>query len=118
MRTSLATSLLLAALTLSSETLAVESQSKSSGLWNWSKNIEFTARHRDTPSTVDELAALVRDSRRVKVVGTTHSFNDIADTEGTQVSLEKMTDIQVDVENKLVTFGAGVTFTMLIKALT
>ena len=54
----------------------------------------------------------------MKVAGTRHSFNDIADTPGIQISLEAFTDITVDEEGApLVTFGAGVTFTTLIEAL-
>lgn len=50
--------------------------------------------------------------------GTAHSFSDIADTDGLHISLANFTDIAVDASQRSVTFGAGVTFTMLIKALT
>ncbi len=49
---------------------------------NWSDNIEFTARDIAEPSTVEELQEVVRSAKkRVKVFGTAHSFNDIADTD-------------------------------------
>ena len=54
----------------------------------------------------------------MKVVGTGHSFNDIADTPGTQVSLARFTDIEVDHDTGAVAFGAGVTYTVLMEALT
>ena len=52
--------------------------------WNWSNNIEFTALHFEQPATVDELTEVVKTYRKsqIKVVGTAHSFNDIADTDG------------------------------------
>src|SRR5690606_2248557 len=39
--------------------------------------------------SVDEIHDIVRRSLRVKVLGTRHSFNDIADTTGDLISLEK-----------------------------
>lgn len=51
------------------------------------------------------------------MVGTAHSFNDIADTTGLHISLRKFTDINIDLSEQTVTFGAGVTYTMLINAL-
>ena len=54
----------------------------------------------------------------MKVVGTGYSFNDIADTPGTQVSLARFTGIEVHHDSEAVTVGAGVTYTVLIEALT
>lgn len=50
--------------------------------------------------------------------GSAHSFSDIADTDGLHISLANLTDISVDQSKMTVTFGAGVTYTMLIKKLT
>ena len=87
--------------------------------YNWSDNIEFTTRlPLVVPDTADELADAVRDAPgRVRVVGTAHSFNDIADTDGLQISLAKMDAITVEKSKRRVTFGAGVNFSRLIKAL-
>ena len=50
--------------------------------WNWSDNIEFTARDILEPESLAELQQVIRDApKRVKVFGTAHSFNDIADTD-------------------------------------
>ena len=80
--------------------------------WNWSNNIEFSAKYFEQPTSSDELAELVKKYRKshIKVVGTAHSFNDIADTDGIQVNLAKFTDITVDKEAETVTFGAGITY--------
>ena len=68
-------------------------------LTNWAGNIEFTADEVVSPQTEAELQDIVRNAKgQVKVAGTRHCFNDIADTPGTQISLEKFTDIEVDVE--------------------
>ena len=53
----------------------------------------------------------------MRVTGTRHSFSEIADTDGTQLNLEYLRKIEVDKEAQTVTFGAGVTYTMLLEAL-
>ena len=52
------------------------------------------------------------------MIGSAHSFNDIADTDGLHISVASFTDIQVNVQNEEVTFGAGITYTQLIAKLT
>jgi len=55
---------------------------------------------------------------QIKPVGSQHSFNDIADTDGVQISLVKyFTDIKVDQATEKVWFGAGVTYAQLAKVL-
>ena len=56
-------------------------------LTNWSGNIEFGTTRRLVPTSVDELRELVAAEPRVRAVGTAHSFNHIADTDATQVSV-------------------------------
>ena len=91
---------------------------KSVDRWNWSKTIEFTAKHLELPRSADELSELVSEAKKhVRVVGTAHSFSDIADTDGLHIAMDNMTDIVVDKQAMKVRFGAGVTYTMLIKAL-
>jgi xylitol oxidase len=89
--------------------------------WNWSHNIEFTAKFIERPETLTELKQAIVDAHdKVKVVGTTHCFNDIADTPGTHISLENFQSVQVsaqDPEALEVSFGAGVTYSMLMREL-
>jgi len=70
----------------------------------------------------DELAAIVRDAAerggRVKVVGTGHSFPDIACTDGTMVRLDGYDGVlHVDREAKTATVQAGITIASLANAL-
>ena len=51
-------------------------------LTNWAGNITFSSEVR-WPESVPALQELVRESERVRVLGTGHSFNRIADTTGT-----------------------------------
>ena len=49
---------------------------------NWSENVEFSIAPVYAPQTVEELQELVLASRKVKVLGARHSFNDIAAFDG------------------------------------
>ena len=55
---------------------------------NWAGNYTYRARAVLRPRSVDELQALVATQDRIRALGTRHSFTDIADTDGTLVSLE------------------------------
>ena len=57
---------------------------------NWAGNIEYRASGIERPSTTHELAHLVATSPRIKVLGSRHSFNRIADTTALHVSLEAL----------------------------
>ena len=48
---------------------------------NWAGNVDFRAARVHRPSSVEELGGLVAGARRVRVLGTGHSFNRIADTD-------------------------------------
>ena len=77
---------------------------------NWAGNYTFHAPHLEAPCTVAELQHLVRTRPHLKAVASRHSFNDIADSPSTQVSLEHFADITLDREAQTVTVGAGVTY--------
>lgn len=57
---------------------------------NWAGNVTYSARRLAEPATLEELQELVRSEERVRVVGSRHCFNDIADTPGVQVSLARL----------------------------
>ncbi len=56
-------------------------------LTNWSGNIAFAMTQRLTPASIDELRSAVASTSRIRPVGTAHSFNHIADTDATQLSV-------------------------------
>ena len=60
------------------------------GLRNWAGNHAYAAARLLEPETLDELQGIVRASRSLRVLGSRHSFNDIADTTGDLVSLRRM----------------------------
>ncbi len=85
---------------------------------NWAGNITYSAARVHQPETIEQLQAVVRNSRKLKVVGSRHSFNEIADTAEDQISLEKLEQkIVFDPERRLVTVNAGITYGQLCQQL-
>ena len=80
-------------------------------LKNWATNIQFRADTFARPKTIEQLQEIVQKARRVRVVGAGHSFNDIANTEGTLISLGDL-DKQVifDHDQRTATVHAGMTY--------
>ncbi|MGW8374858.1 FAD-binding protein [Streptomyces sp. ODS28] len=86
-------------------------------LTNWAGNIRFSARHVRSPASVAELQELVSAHRTVRALGTGHSFNAIADTDGVLVSTADLPrTIDVDETARTVTVGAGTPFGELADA--
>src|SRR5262245_17792757 len=78
---------------------------------NWAGNIEYSAARWHWPESVEEVQELVRASRKLRVVGSRHSFNTIADTPADMLSLERMPEtVGVDAERQTVTVSAGLRY--------
>jgi xylitol oxidase len=78
---------------------------------NWAGNIEFHPRAALEPTSVDELRGVVGRSDGLRVLGTGHSFNDIAVTGGDQISLRSLpTIIDIDREASTVRVSAGLRY--------
>ena len=60
------------------------------GYTNWAGNVQYRTDRVHRPRTVDEVRTIVARSRKLRVIGTRHSFNEIADTDGDHVSLEHL----------------------------
>ncbi|HEX5058475.1 MAG TPA: D-arabinono-1,4-lactone oxidase [Kofleriaceae bacterium] len=70
--------------------------------------MRFTPRRYAKPRTVDELAALVRDSKRIRAVGAAHSWSPAIVTDDTLVSLDRMRGvIALDRDAKRITVQGG-----------
>ncbi|MDP9695791.1 UNVERIFIED_ORG: xylitol oxidase [Arthrobacter globiformis] len=75
---------------------------------NWAGNLRYAAADVFEPTTVAELQDLVAGTRKLRALGSRHSFNRIADTTGTLVSLEHLEPaIEVDAANLTVTVSGG-----------
>jgi alditol oxidase len=85
---------------------------------NWAGNIEYSAANFHEPTSVDELAALVAKLDRLRVLGTRHSFNTIADSDANLISLARLPPrIEIDIAGQTVTVGVNVPYGMLTRHL-
>ncbi|MFI5962169.1 FAD-binding protein [Streptomyces asoensis] len=85
---------------------------------NWAGNITFAAAELHRPRSLDALRSLVARSARVRVLGSGHSFNEIADPGdgGVLLSLEGLTgEIDVDTAARTVRVGGGVRYAELAR---
>jgi xylitol oxidase len=75
---------------------------------NWSGTVTYTAERVLRPTSVAEAAEIVARERRVRGLGTRHSFNDVADGPGVLLDLTGIpTDLVVDPDTRTATMGAG-----------
>ncbi|SBT88903.1 xylitol oxidase [Streptomyces sp. DI166] len=85
---------------------------------NWAGNITYAAKELHRPQSLDALRALVTGSQRVRVLGSGHSFNEIAEpgAEGVLVSLADLpAPIDVDTAARTVRVGGGVRYAELAR---
>lgn len=86
-------------------------------LWrNWTGDQRCVPERIEYPADEAQLAAVVAGARRVKVVGSGHSFTDAACTDGVMVDLSRMRRL-LRVEGERVTVQAGITIRELGPAL-
>ena len=85
---------------------------------NWAGNIAFGAPDFARPATLGELQSVVARAVRVRVLATGHSFNDLADSPGTQVSLSALpAGLETDSAASVVQVPAGLTYAQLAAGL-
>lgn len=78
---------------------------------NWAGNHVYRAARLEAPGSVAELQELVASQKRVRALGSRHSFTDIADTDGVLVSLANLPDtVELDEPGRSVTVGGGVRY--------
>ncbi|MEV6592078.1 FAD-binding protein [Streptomyces acidicola] len=88
-------------------------------LTNWAGNIAYTAKELHRPHSIEEVRALVAGSRAVRVLGSGHSFNEIAEpgSEGVLLSLTALPPmVEVDTAARTVRVGGGVRYAELAAA--
>ncbi|MER2059466.1 MAG: FAD-binding protein [Niallia sp.] len=78
---------------------------------NWAGNFQFSTTNWHEPETVEEIQQLVSRLNKLRVIGTRHSFNSIADSNENIVSLQKLNKVlSINQENETVTIEAGVKY--------
>jgi xylitol oxidase len=81
---------------------------------NWAEHVAFAPASTHFPTSVSEVQDLVRLSRKVRAIGSRHSFNAIADTPDTMISLRTLERrIDIDAASRTVTVDGGITYSEL-----
>jgi xylitol oxidase len=87
-------------------------------LQNWSRHHTFSTDRVHRPATVAELQEVVSRSHKIKVLGSRHSFNNIADSKEDLISLENFDQtLAIDPEHHTVTVNGGITYGKLCQQL-
>jgi alditol oxidase len=85
---------------------------------NWAGNYHYKAKALHKPGDIGEVQELVKSSRKVRILGTRHSFNDIADSPDDLISLANIEqEMSLDRENQTITVSAGMKYGDIAKFL-
>jgi len=82
-------------------------------LTNWAGNITYSTDQLNEAASVGQIQSVLRSADKVKVLGTRHCFNSIADSRHRLLSLKAMHDVALDPGARTVTVEAGVTYGQL-----
>ena len=80
---------------------------------NWSGNYVYGTDRLLEPKTLQDVQHAVQSCSHVRALGARHSFNGIADSKDTQISLGHLDEMVIDAQLHRVTVGAGVTYSQL-----
>jgi xylitol oxidase len=83
-------------------------------LRNWAGNLEYSTDRVHTSTSLEQVQDYVKTENNLKVLGTRHCFNNIADSKDAFLSLKPMDKvIGIDTAKRTVTVGAGITYGQL-----
>ena len=81
---------------------------------DWAGNVTFRAARVHHPASVAQLGQIVAGARRVRALGTGHSFSRVADTTGDLVCLDRLPGtVDIDPAGRTVTLAAGISYAEL-----
>ncbi len=84
------------------------------GLKNWAGNLEYSTDRLYAATSIEQVRDYVKKESKLKVLGTRHCFNNIADSTDSFLSVKPMDKvIAVDPAKHTVTVGAGITYGQL-----
>lgn len=85
---------------------------------NWAGNLTYRAKVLAEPTTINELHAVVTSAAKLRALGSRHSFNTIADTADTQISLAHMpVELSINAEAQTVTVNGGARYGEFVREL-
>lgn len=75
---------------------------------NWAGNVAFRAARQHRPTTLDGVCAVVARAEKLRVLGTGHSFNRVADTEHDLLCLDGLpVEVEIAADRRSATVSAG-----------
>lgn len=78
---------------------------------NWAGNLTYSTSNVVRPTTVEEVKEIIKNSSKLRVLGTRHCFNRIADSDEKLLSTENLKQIiSLDENKKSITVGAGIRY--------
>ncbi|MFJ4254571.1 D-arabinono-1,4-lactone oxidase [Microbacterium sp. NPDC090003] len=78
---------------------------------NWAGNLTYRASRVEHPASIDELRALLSQGGMVRMLGSRHCFNDIADTDGVLIALDRLPAVfEVSPERDAVRVAGGLRY--------
>lgn len=81
---------------------------------NWAGNVRFQSQRYHLPGSLDQLQQALAGNEKVRVVGSGHSFNHIADSMGDLIDLSEMPrKLEIDSARKLAHVSGGWTYSEL-----
>jgi xylitol oxidase len=81
---------------------------------NWAGNLEYSTDRLYSADTMEQVRSYVRKQSKLKVLGTRHCFNNIADSTDDFLSLKAMDEVvALDSDARTVTVNAGITYGQL-----
>jgi xylitol oxidase len=105
---------LLAAMIASPVMLPLFGWASSHKLKNWAGNLEYGTDHLYSGNSLQQVRDYVKKQSKLKVLGTRHCFNNIADSTDNLLSLKSMDEVVgLDPEAHTVTVAAGITYGQL-----
>ena len=85
---------------------------------NWAGNVEFHPARLHRPSTLEQLRTVVAGAERIRVLGTGHSFNRIADTDGDLLRIDALpAQVEIAEDRRSATVSAGLRLAELAERL-
>jgi alditol oxidase len=77
---------------------------------NWAGNYTYRAPTLHRPTSLEQVREIVAKAAKVRVIGSRHSFNDIADSDELLTLAAIPPDVSVDRQAGTISFGAGLTY--------
>ena len=83
-------------------------------LTNWAGNLTYSTSNVFYPKTIEEVQSLIKQHEKIKVLGTRHCFNTIADSTDNLLSTKEMNKVvSLDANARTVTIEGGMNYGQL-----